>query len=115
MRRFRNQDGFIKAVLCIAIFVTAVYAGFQFGIPYYKYSAFKNEVKDIARQELGNVEKTRARVYESAQDYKIPIEQKDIIVTKTERTVRVKAAWSVDVDIWGIYQKPLEFTVDVEE
>lgn len=115
MRLLRNSDGFIKPLLVIAIMVFLVYSGIQFGVPYYRYSAFKSETKEIARLELGQVEKTRAQIFEVAQNQKIPIEAEDIQITKKTNTIRVQTSWSVDVDILGLYQKTLHFTVDVEE
>jgi len=115
MRHLRNSDGFIKPLLVIAITAFLVYAGIQFGVPYYHYSAFKSEAKDIARLELGEVEKTRAQIYEAAQSQKIPIEAEDIQITKKTNTTRVQTSWSVDVDILGLYHRTLHFTVDLEE
>jgi len=115
MRHLRNNDGFIKPLLVIAVMAFLVYSGIQFGIPYYRYSAFKSEAKEIARIELGQVEKTRAQLYEAAQNQKIPIEADDIQITKKTNTIRIQTSWSVDVDILGLYQRTLHFTVDVEE
>lgn len=115
MRHLRNSDGFIKPLLVIAIMVFLVYAGIQFAIPYYHYSAFKNEAKEIARLELGQVEKTRAQLFDAAQNQKIPIGAEDIKITKKTNTTHVQTSWSVDVDILGLYQRTLTFTVDVEE
>lgn len=115
MRQLRNRDGFIKPLLIIIVLVSAAYVGIEFGMPYYRYSAFKSEAKQIARLELGNLNKTRAQLIEAAQEYKIPIEEKDIIVTKKMNTVRIQTSWSVMVDIMGFYQKTLNFNVDMEE
>lgn len=110
-----GRDGFIKPILCIAVLAITLYAGIQFGMPYYRYSAFKNEVKEIARLELGDVEKIKTQVYESAEVLKIPIEKEDIMVIKKKNTVRIQTAWAVDVDILGLYQRTVNFKVDVEE
>ena len=115
MRHMRNRDGFIKPLLTVVILLLAGYVGIEFGIPYYRHSSFASEAKAIARLELGNIEKTRAQLYEAAQDLKIPIEEKDIVVTKKLHTTRVQTSWSTTVDILGLYQKTLDFTVDLEE
>jgi hypothetical protein len=115
MRRFRNRDGFIKPILIIVVLLLAAYAGLELAVPYYRYSAFKSDVKEITRIGLGNVEKTKAQVYEAAQEYKIPVEEDDIVVTKKMNTMRVQTSWSATVDIFGIYQKTFNFSVDVEE
>ena len=115
MRHLRNSEGFVKPLLVIAIMAFLIYSGIQFGIPYFHYSAFQSEAKDIARLGLEEVEKTRAQLYEAAQNQKIPIEADDIQITKKTNTIRIQTSWSVDVDILGLYQRTLHFTVDVEE
>lgn len=111
----RNERGYIKSVLSIALLIFIVYAGLQFGMPYYRYSALKTEAKELARISLGEVDKTRNLVFERAQELKLPLEEKDIVVTKSARGTRVQASWSETVDILGLYQKTFDFTVDVEE
>ena len=112
--RISSQGGFIRSALIIAIVAVTIYVGFQFGVPYYKYSAFKNDVKEIAR--LGLAEgRTKQQVLEAAQGLKIPIEEKDIVVTKKAERVRVETEWTDQVDVMGFYQKTLQFTVRVEE
>jgi Flp pilus assembly protein TadG len=110
-----NEQGFIKFILVTAILFSLVYAGIQFGIPYYKHSAFRSDVKELARISLGDVDKTRTQIFERAQELKLPLEAKDIVVTKTDKTVRVRTSWEETVDLMGFYQKTLTFSVDVEE
>jgi len=109
------QDGFVKPIFCLVLLAVTGYVGFQFGMPYYRYSAFKSEVKEIARLELGDVEKIKTRVYESAEALKIPVEKEDIMVIKKKNTVRIQTAWSVNVDILGLYQRTVDFKIDIEE
>lgn len=110
-----NEVGYIKFLLSIALLIFIVYAGLQFGMPYYRHSAFKTDAKELARISIGEPDKTRAQIFERAQELKLPLEEKDIVVTKSTRGTRVKASWSETVDILGIYQKTFDFTVDVEE
>ena len=114
MRHLRNNEGFVKPLLVIAIMAFLIYSGIQFGIPYFHYSAFQSEAKDIARLGLEEVEKTRDQIYEAAQSQKIPIEMEDIKITKKAHITRVQTSWSEDVDILGLYHRTLHFTVDVE-
>lgn len=104
-----------KAIFWLVILALLVYSGFQFGIPYYRYTAFKTDAKEIARISLGEVEKTRAQIFLRAQELNIPIEEKEIVVTSTNKLVRVKASWSESVNLFGIYQKTLNFTVNIQE
>lgn len=104
-----------KAIFWLVILALLVYSGFQFGMPYYRYTAFKTDVKEIARISLGEVEKTRAQIFLRAQELNIPIEEKEIVVTRTDTLVRVKVSWSESVNLFGIYQKTLNFTVNIQE
>lgn len=115
MKVLRNEKGYVKFVFTVLVIGLLVYTGIQFGIPYYKYSAFKTDAKDITRLSLENVAKTRGILFERAKELKIPIEEEDISVVNMGKTVRVKISWSETVDLLGLYQKQLEFTVDIEE
>lgn len=115
MKVLNNEKGFIKFVFVTAVIAFLVYAGIQFGMPYFRYSAFKSDARELARISLGDVEKTRIQLFERAQELKIPIEEKAIMVTKTQKTVQVNTSWSETVDLLGLYQKRLDFTVNIEE
>jgi hypothetical protein len=111
----RGEEGFIKFAFVMALLVFCVYTGIKFGMPYYRYSAFKSDVKEYAKISVGDMEKTRAQIFERAGELGLPLEEEDIKVTRTEKLVRVKTAWSETVDILGLYQKRLDFNIDVEE
>lgn len=115
MKVLRNEKGYVKVVFTLLVIGFLAYAGVQFGIPYYKYSAFKTEAKDITRMGLGHVDRIRHILFESAKERKIPIEEEDISVVNMGKTVRVQTSWSETVDLLGLYQKKLNFTVDIEE
>ncbi|MFH1025075.1 MAG: hypothetical protein V1764_00155 [Nitrospirota bacterium] len=110
-----NEKGFIKFIFVTIILVFCAYLGIKFGIPYYKHSAFQSDVKELARISLGDTNKTKAQLFERARELKLPLEEKDIMVTRTEKTVRVKTSWEDTVDVLGFYQKTLKFSVDIEE
>jgi hypothetical protein len=115
-RTLNNERGFVKFIFVLLILACMVYLGVKLGIPYYKYSAFNSDAKEIARIGVANtIETTHAQIYERAQELKIPLEEEDIEVQKTKTSVRIKTAWSETVDFLGIYQHTLDFNVDVEE
>lgn len=115
LKVLNNEGGFLKFIFTTAVIVFLIYAGIKFGMPYYKYSAFKSDTKELARISTGQVEKTRSQIFERAQELKLPLEEKDIVVTSSGAKVQVKTSWSETVDILGLYQKTLNFKVDVEE
>jgi len=111
-----NESGFIKFIIVMLVLACMVYVGIKLGIPYYKYSAFTSDAKEIARIGVANnIETTLSQVYERALELKIPLEEEDIEVKKTKTSVRIETAWSETIDFLGIYQHTLDFTVDVEE
>jgi hypothetical protein len=115
MKVLNNEKGFIKVVIVLALLIFLGYTGFQFGMPYYRYSAFKSDAKEILRISLGRPEQTKAQILEKAEEIKIPVTEEDIIVEKTAKSIRVQTQWSETVDILGLYQKRLDFTIDIEE
>ncbi len=112
---YHNQKGYIKFALVTTILVFCIYIGVKFGIPYYKHSAFRSDVTELARISLGDTEKTRVQIFQRAQELKLPLDEKDILVMRKTNTVRVKTSWNETVDVLGLYQKVLHFSVDVEE
>jgi hypothetical protein len=118
MRRARtvnNERGTIKALLVILILACMVYVGFKLGIPYYKYSAFKSEAKEIARiSRATQIGRTQTQIYERARELNIPIEEEDITVTQTANGLHVETGWTETVDFLGLYQYTFDFVVDVE-
>jgi hypothetical protein len=114
VRMLDNESGFIKFIFVVLILASIAYVGMKFGIPYYRYSAFKSDAKELARISIGSTEKTRSQIYERAQELKIPLEESDIEVTKTVNGVRVQTSWSETVDLLGLYQKKINFSVDEE-
>ena len=110
-----NERGFFKFILIILVLASILFVGFKFGVPYYRYSAFKTDTKELARISVGNADRTREQIFERAQELRLPLEEEDIEVTKTTNGMRVQTSWSETVDILGLYQKKLNFSVDVEE
>ncbi len=115
MNGLRNEKGFIKVAFILAVLALCVYAGIQFGTPYYRYSVFKSDAKEIARIGLGDVKRTQTMLFEKAQELKLPLEENDLSVVVKDNRVRVKTSWSETVDLFGIYQKELNFSIDIEE
>ncbi len=115
MKVLSNEKGYVKFIFITAILALLVYTGFKFGMPYYKYSAFKSEVKEIARISTGDAEKTKDQIFLKAEEMKVPIEREDIAVIMTKKTVKVNTSWSETVDLLGLYQKDLDFDIDIEE
>lgn len=110
-----NEKGFVKVALILIILALCSYVGYKVGMPYYRYSAFKADAKEIARIGLGDVERTKSMLLERAQELKIPIGEDSVSVIRKEKTVQVNTSWSETVDFMGVYQKEFAFNIDIEE
>jgi len=110
-----NENGFFKFAFVTALIVFAMYAGLQFGMPFYRYSTLKTDATELARISVGDLEKTRAQIAERAEELKLPITEKDIEVVREGKLVRVRASWSETVDMLGLYQKKIVFNLDIKE
>jgi hypothetical protein len=115
MNVLRNEKGFIKVAFILAVLALCIYAGFQLGTPYYRYSVFKSDAKEIARVGLGNVKRTQGMLFDRVKELKLPIAEDDISVVVTDKRVLIKTSWSETVDLFGIYQKELNFSIDIGE
>lgn len=115
IRVLSNEKGFIKFLFVTALLAFCIYSGIKFGMPYYRYSAFKSDSKELARVSLGDAERTKVQILEKAEEFHIPISAEDLTVTRKEKTVRVQTSWSETVDILGLYQKKINFDMDIEE
>ncbi|OGW40016.1 MAG: hypothetical protein A2Y97_09725 [Nitrospirae bacterium RBG_13_39_12] len=114
VRILKNETGFVKFIFIVLVLACIVYVGIKVGMPYYKYSAFKSDAKELARISIGDTGKTKEQLLERVQDLGLPIKADDIQIIQLEKTVRVKTSWSETVDLLGLYQKKFDFTVDVE-
>jgi hypothetical protein len=106
----------MRKIIWLLILSFLVYSGIKFGMPYYRYVAFKSEVKEIARISAGLKEdEIKNRAFERAQELKIPIQKDDIELFTTEKIVQIRTSWFEVVDILGLYRKTLIFSIDSTE
>ncbi len=110
-----NEKGFIKPVLTILVVIVFVYAGYQFAVPYYKHSSLKSEAKELARISLGKEDALRDKILNKAEELDLPISRNQIFVMRTGNTMRVQVSWTDKVDIMGLYQKEIDFKIDINE
>jgi hypothetical protein len=105
---------YVQFLFTILVLASLVYVGIKVGMPYYKHSAFKSDVIELARIST-DVEKTKEQIIERAQELKIPIQTDNLEVMKTGKALHVKTSWSETVDFLGFYQKTFNFSVDIQE
>lgn len=114
MNFIRDERGFIKFLVIIAIFVLCIYAGYKFVVPYYKYTAFKSDVKEILRVYTGDVDRVKSQIYQKVDELNIPLDKESIKFKPVDKSLIVQASWSETVDLLGIYQHTLNFSIDLK-
>ncbi|KJR41260.1 hypothetical protein MCHI_002843 [Candidatus Magnetoovum chiemensis] len=116
MKTYLNEKGGVKNFIWMIVLIIGLYAGFLLIMPYYNYSSFKSEAKEIARLG-GDVEKTTAMLFEKATELKLPIAQGDIAVTRDEehKTITIQTSWKQKVNVMGLFEKQYNFTINVKE
>ena len=114
MKRDLGEKGFVKTVLLLAIFVLLIVIGFIFAGPYYRYYTLASHTRDVLRQEIGNIEVIKKKIIEDAVQLKVPLDEQRLEVKINEKVVKVKGSWTENVDLWGIYQTKVDFTMEEE-
>ncbi len=106
---------FIKKFAYVVTFIFVVYTGFQFGMPYYRYYAFRTDVADYVKFKYRNkddISALKSKILEKALDLGIPISANHIKAEHIEGGYWVIVQWQETVDILGQYQKTLHFRVE---
>jgi hypothetical protein len=104
----------LKRLICIAVLGLAVYSGYMYGMPYYRYYAFKSDAADIVRFRIRDPQEMKEKMLEKAKGYGVPVDAEDIQLWQTEdHGYRVKVSWFEDVNILDLYKKRLMFDFTV--
>lgn len=111
-----NEEGSVRPIITIILVLATLYVGYSFAMPYYRYNTITSEAKEIAR--LGRDQQATATlVYEKVKDLGIPLQLEDIevIVDNDKKRITIRLGWDETVNIAGIYEKTLQYKVDVTQ
>ncbi|MBF0541023.1 MAG: hypothetical protein HQK91_06195 [Nitrospirae bacterium] len=102
MRKIMDQRGSVGSFITILIIVIIFYAGFKLAAPYYRAYSMKIDTGSIMSRELSQ-EEMQQKIYQTAIDDKIPLDIKNLIVTKEPDNPRVtvEMKWDDIIDIFG--------------
>ncbi|MBI4653619.1 MAG: hypothetical protein HY752_01250 [Nitrospirae bacterium] len=104
----------IKNTFYLLILGLLIYSAFQFAIPYYRYYAFRSDVKETLETSVSvetRPEEVKERIMSLANQYKIPLKEKNITLKKNGKYV-FRASWKETVNL---YEKNYEFFINIEE
>lgn len=138
MDHLKNHDGFVKIIVLVSIFALAFVLLKDLVMPnflYYQYSsAVKGSTKGFVPQECREIQnmasKTQSLIDDKiakdltrslldlANEYKIPLQEKDITVTLNRHNVpsiMAQLSWTEKVNILGAFNKNFDFTMEFTE
>jgi len=106
---------FIKNLLCLAIFALLVYCAIKLAMPYYKHYSLKNDLKGVIQFSLKQ-EEMDALIGKYITESGVPIKEEDKkIVYEGGRVSSLSLRWVERVDLFGLYQKEIEFKIELPE
>lgn len=119
-RTFLNEKGASTAssLFWIVFLGLSIYIGYLFVPPYLKYYVFKTHVEDEAKLGHAYDDVTLAkRMYRVAVEWDVPIELKDISIIRSNnnKKLSVTVYYVVTVNAAGLYQRDLEYFIDVTQ
>jgi hypothetical protein len=116
MKGARGSRGYVKLIITLLLVAGIGFIGITFAKPYYRFITLRSHTKDILTSELGSVELIRKGIMEEAADLNVPLEPENLEVHLNTRTkvITVKATWSEVVDLWGYYQKQIDFDMETD-
>ncbi|MDA8085702.1 MAG: hypothetical protein M0Z75_03295 [Nitrospiraceae bacterium] len=108
------MSGWTKGLFCFGVFVAVLYAGIQFGMPYFRYYQFKSDASDIVMFPGFSADDIKAKIVaKAAEDGVMTLDPGNVSVQADGRHYDAQASWSVPVDVYGYYHRQLDFSFDV--
>lgn len=104
-----------KVLICLSILGFAVYIGYLFGMPYYKFKVMQSDTMDIVRYELPRVVDIRRKIVKKAKDLNIPVKPENIQVKAGRFKYEAQLEWSETVNVFDKYQYTYNFEIDTTE
>lgn len=103
----------LKVAIYILLFATALKLLIAFGMPQFRYHAYKSDAKEIVNLAMKDEEELRARLLEKAGEYDLPVREDQIRISGERGDFRASISWSETVNIYNYYSKTYDFSVDV--
>ncbi len=104
----------VKAAFCIGFFVSLVYSGIMFGMPYYKYLIFKSDVHDMLHfEQLYNADRIKAAILKKAAELNVPLTDENLSVLGDRENFIISANWTEQVVLFrGYFKRTLNFSFE---
>lgn len=107
------MSGWTKGFFCLGVFLAVLYAGAQYGMPYFKYYRFRSDASDIVKFPGYSADDIKAKIVEKAAEDGVTLDPGDVSVQPDGQHFDAQAAWSEKVNLFGRYRRQLNFAFDV--
>jgi hypothetical protein len=113
MKKRSGNEGHVKGVIYLLIFLVIVFLAVKFATPFYHYYFFKMQAEGDLKIETTMVKKVKAKVMETVKDFNVPVSEENLIITVDGKNRTLNARWTEEVDILGYYQREFHFDLDL--
>jgi len=105
----------VRRLITLAIVFLIGYAGWNVGPVFLSHFEFQAKLDEIARFSGDRTEgDIQARVLKAAQEYEIPVTERDVRVTHQADRITIDVAYRQALKVAPRYTYPWDFTVHVE-
>lgn len=106
----------LKGLFWVVVIVVAVYGGYKLVPPSVSYYMLKTEVEEEAKIAHRYSDAALAgRIINKARTWDIPIERRDIVISRGFRDLTIDVAYSVEIRFVGGYTRTNEYYIHVSE
>jgi hypothetical protein len=101
-----------KILFYLALVALGVKIAIAFGVPQFRYHAFKSDTREVLRLNIAKDEDLIEKLHDKAKEYKLPVEKRHILLIRNDAGLRATVSWSETVDLYGFYSRKFNFVVD---
>jgi hypothetical protein len=116
--RVASRAGFMRlgTMIFLLLIIGGAYLVYVYLPPWIAYRALEDQMAEQAREAriLPN-EEIAARVWAVVKEWEIPVSQDDIVITRTDNRLYIRAQWDITIRHFGLYEHRLHFEPAVDE
>ncbi len=113
MKKRSGNEGSVKGVIYLLIFVFMVFLAVKFATPFYHYYFFKMQSEGDLKINVNYVKPIKEKVMETAKEFNVPVSEENLRITVDGADRTLNASWTEEVDIFGYYQREFHFVLDI--
>lgn len=110
--RSSTVSGSIKGIAFLLVSGLLVYAGIQYGGPWFRYYLFKSDVSDMVRFPAPDAYALKTEIMGKAKADHVPLSADNLKVTGRRWRFRALASWKETADFFGWFRREFTFSFD---